>query len=144
MASGIRKLEQQFFRRLNKVVEPLVRRGFGSLKLAPASLIVLESIGFKSGQSRRTPLWSLRFGRYRIIATARGKRSFWVRNLQKNPEVRYFVGGESLHSEAILMAPDFNNLDDWELSSFLSRVMSGLAGYVKQGWAFAVLVPAKG
>lgn len=143
MANGFRKLEQQFFRRLNNVVEPLVRSGFGSLKLAPASLIVLESTGFKSGESRRTPLWSVRLGRYRVIATARGRRSFWVRNLQKCPEASYYVGGESLPAEAILLSPGFNNLDDWELNSLLSRVVSGLSGSVKQGWAFALLVPAK-
>ena len=143
MANAMKKVEQQFFRRLNNLVEPLVRSGLGSLKWAPASLIVLESTGFKSGQSRRTPLSSVRLGQYRIVATARGKRSFWVRNLQKNPDVSYFVGGEALPAEAILVAPDFNNLDDWELSSLMSQLMAGLARFVKQGWAFAILVPAK-
>jgi len=137
----ISKVEKRFFRTLNSVVEPLVRRGVGSSRLAPASLILLETTGFKSGQRRRTPLLSLRLGRYRLVGTARGDRSFWVRNLQKNPGTNYFVGGNSRSSEAILIAPDFDNLDSWELSSFISRLTSALVGYTDKGWAFALLVP---
>ena len=42
-------VEQRFFRGLNSVVEPLVRAGVGSPARSPASLIVLETIGFRSG-----------------------------------------------------------------------------------------------
>lgn len=66
------KLEQAVFRRLNAVVEPAVRSGIGSTTLAPASLIVLETVGSKSGLRRRTtPLWSIKLGRYRVVSTAR-------------------------------------------------------------------------
>jgi hypothetical protein len=136
------KLEQQLFRRINGVVEPMVRRGFVSSKLAPASLIVLETIGFKSGQLKRTPVWSLGLGRYRIVGTARGGRSFWVKNLLKDSDISYFLGGKAVSSEAIVMAPAGDNLNEWNLSPLLSRLTSGLSRYVKSGWAFAVLVPA--
>ena len=87
MAYSFDKIEQRVFRRLNAVVEPAVRRGIGSPALAPASLIVLETVGFKSGKKRRTPLWSVCLGGYRIVSTARGDRSYWVRNLQRRPRV---------------------------------------------------------
>ena len=80
MSVDLAAFEQKVFRNLNSVVEPAVRRGFGSPTRAPAGLIVLETVGFKSGTTRRTPLWSLRLGRYRVVSTARGNRSFWVKN----------------------------------------------------------------
>ena len=86
MNANFTTLERNFFRRLNSVVEPAVRRGIASSRLTPASLIVLETTGFKSGKQRRTPLWSIGLGRYRIVSTVRGDRSFWIRNLQKEPK----------------------------------------------------------
>ena len=41
------RLERNFFRALNSVVEPAVRRGLGSPRLAPSTLIVLESTGYR-------------------------------------------------------------------------------------------------
>jgi deazaflavin-dependent oxidoreductase (nitroreductase family) len=145
MSISISGFEQKFFRKINDVVEPLVSSGVGSPAWTPVSLIVLESTGFKSGQPRRTPLWSVRLGRYRLISTARGNRSFWVKNLQKSPEVTYSLDGKAVSSDAIVIAPGFDNINDWELGSVFSRVLVGLEKFVQQrGWAFAVLVPADG
>lgn len=141
MKKSFTAIEQKLFRRINAVVEPLVSRGVGSPSRTPASLIVLESTGYKSGQPRRTPLWSLRLGPYRLISTARGERSFWVKNLQKKPFVRYALGGNHISSEAILLTPGFENLGDWELTSPLRRLALLLRRFVGQGWAFAILVP---
>ena len=135
-------LERDFFRYLNAVVEPAVRRGIGSPRFIPASLIVLESTGFKSGQQRRTPLWSLRLGRYRLISTARGKRSFWVKNLQKDSEVSYYLGGRRRDSQAVVFAPGENGDDASELPRWLQGVARLFAPYTRRGWAFAVLLPA--
>ena len=142
MKKSFKKVEQKLFRRINSVVEPLVSKGVGSPSWTPASLIVLESTGFKSGQRRRTPLWSLRLGPYRLISTARGKRSFWVKNLEKMPEVNYSLDGKVVDSDAIVIAPGFDNLDDWDLNPLLSRAASLLRQQVDRGWAFALLVPA--
>ncbi len=144
MATVFSDLEQRLFRGINGVVEPLVRKGFASSAHVPASLIVLESTGFRSGQQRKTPLWSLGLGRYRLVSTGRGRRSFWVRNLYQQPETRYFLGGKAVDSEAIVMAPGFNNLGDWELGPLLSRLFLGLSRLVDQGWAFVLLVPGSG
>ncbi len=135
-------LERDFFRYLNAVVEPAVRRGIGSPRFTPASLIVLETTGFKSGQQRRTPLWSLKLGRYRLITTARGNRSFWVKNLQKDPEVGFYLAGRRRDTEAVVFAPG----EDGDNASKLPRILQGLARlfapYTQRGWAFAVLLPA--
>jgi hypothetical protein len=57
---------------LNRVVEPIVRRGVGSPRLAPSGFIVLETVGRKSGELRRSPLAATRIGRHMIVATFRG------------------------------------------------------------------------
>lgn len=134
--------EQRLFRRLNRLVEPLVRRGLASSSVAPASLVVLETTGFKSGLPRRTPLWSLRLGRYRLVSTARGNRSFWVKNLFKSSQTTFFVGGKKQSAEAILLGPADDNLDDWDVPPWMCRLFRGLEAYTRRGWAFALLVPA--
>lgn len=138
---GFRRLEQGFFRRLNAVVEPLLRRGVGSSSIAPASLVLLETTGFRSGMTRSTPVWSLRLGPYRLVGTARGGRSFWIKNLQQKPEARVVVGGRAEAIEAIVIAPEFDNTDDWELAPPLTRLVQLLRGRTRDGWAFALLVP---
>ena len=137
------KLEQKVFRSLNSVVEPAVRRGFGSPTLAPAALIVLETVGFKSGTQRRTPLWSFRMGRYRIVSTARGERSFWVKNLLQQPMVSYYLGGRRRESQAIVIAKGAPQQSAAELSPFMRKLAEVFARYARSGWAFAILAPVK-
>ena len=143
MPSNFNKLEQTLFRRLNALVEPAVRKGIGSPRLAPLSLIVLETTGFKSGQQRRTPLWSCRLGRYRIVSTARGDRSFWVKNLAKQPQIRYFLAGKSRPAEAVVVAPGSSSTHIEALPPLLQRLAGSLSRLPLEGWAFAILTPAK-
>lgn len=142
MACRFDKLEQRLFRGLNAVVEPAVRRGIGSPTLAPASLIVLETVGFKSGERRRTPLWSVGLGRYRIVSTARGRRSFWVKNLVKQPRARYYLGGRALDADAIVIAPGKVDPQEQPLNSVMRGITNLLSRLAREGWAFAILVPA--
>ena len=135
--------EQKLFRGLNSVVEPAVRRGFGSTSLAPASLIVLETVGFKSGIQRRTPLWSFCLGRYRIVSTARAKRSFWVKNLLQQPKVSYYLGGRRRESQAIVIAKGVPQYSASALSPVVRKVTEIFARHARDGWAFAILVPVK-
>ena len=138
-----KRFEREVFRRVNAIVEPLVMSGVGSSKRLPLSLIVLETTGFKSGKQRRTPLWSIRVGDYRLVSTARGKRSFWTKNLRAQPQARYFLGGKPKEAEAILVTPDFDNLDGWDLNAILTRLVAFLDRLAGEGWAFALLVPAE-
>lgn len=135
------KLEREFFRRLNSVVEPAVRRGVASSRLTPASLIVLETTGFKSGKQRRTPLWSFRLGRYRVVSTARGDRSLWMRNLRKHPTGSYFLGGQQRRAEALVFSPGAGHVPSSALPPVLARLAGFLNRLTDRGWAFAVLVP---
>lgn len=137
------EFEQNFFRRLNGVVEPAVRKGFASPRLLPSGLIVLESVGFKSGERRRTPLLSFRLGRYRVVSTVRGDRSFWVRNLLKQPKVSYFIGGKRRQAEAIVLMNGKPSSGEKPASRFLDMLVSLLARRAKNGLAVAILVPAK-
>ncbi|MFT4519963.1 MAG: deazaflavin-dependent oxidoreductase (nitroreductase family) [Halioglobus sp.] len=137
------QFEQKFFRALNTLVEPAVRKGFASPTLLPGGLIVLESVGFKSGQQRRTPLLSFRIGRYLIISTVRGNRSFWVRNLMQQPKVSYFLGGRRRDAEAIILLDGKTLSGEVLPSRFLDRLMALLSRYAKDGMALAILVPAK-
>lgn len=141
MTIAFAKFEQTVFRRINAVVEPAVRLGFGSPTFTPASLIVLETVGFKSGLPRRTPLWSLHLGRYRIISTGRGQRSFWVKNLLQQPAVSYYLGGRRRDAQAIVIADDSPAPRLAGLTPALRRLVNVLTRYAPEGWAFAILVP---
>ncbi len=143
MTAKFARFEQSVFRALNAVVEPAVRAGIGSPALAPACLIVLETVGFKSGEQRRTPLWSVRFGRYRIVSTARGRRSFWLKNLLQEPRAGYYVGGRRRESDAIVIADGVID-PHWATRTLaVRRLATVLAKCAGNSWAFAVLVPIK-
>ena len=137
MASLQLQFEQKFFRALNSVVEPAVRHGVFSSRLLPTSLMVLESTGYLSGKERSTPLFCNRVGPYLLLSTARGKRSFWVRNLQNDAEVSYVLGGRTYPARAELITGD---PDQAEVFHPLARpFLRPLEAMASRGWAFALL-----
>ncbi len=135
--------EREFFRRLNSVVEPAVRCGIGSPRLLPAGLILLESTGFKSGLKRRTPLVGFKLGSRILVMTARGERSFWVKNLNKKPAVRFWRGGREQSARAFVLAPGKTYRRPTSLPGWLTELLSRLQPLTQQGWAFAILSPTK-
>ena len=140
--ANTQKLEREFFRMLNRVVEPAVRRGVGSPRFVPGGLIVLESQGFKSGQRRRTPLVATRFQGHVFVSTVRGDRSFWVKNLQKTPRVRYWLGGKPREARAFVLVEGKRYRRPKSLPPAVGRIADFLAPYTRAGWAFAILAPA--
>lgn len=138
MTSIPANLERQFFRTLNSVVEPAVRKGIFSSRLLPTTLMVLESTGYVSGQTRRTPLFCNQLGPYLLISTGRGKRSFWVRNLQKEPNVAYYLGGRERRAEAWVIAPGWD-AHLAEAPAIFRALVNVLSPLVDRGWAFALL-----
>jgi deazaflavin-dependent oxidoreductase (nitroreductase family) len=134
-------LEREFFRLLNRVVEPAVRMGIGSPRVLPSGLILLETIGFKTGAKRRTPLLATRLGGYVFVSTFRGDRSFWVKNLQKKPEVSYYLGGKPRRAKAFVMMPGKMYRRPKSLPTVIGRITDFLAPYTRSGLAFAVLMP---
>lgn len=136
-----RSLEVEFFRMLNRVVEPAVRRGVGSPRLAPSGFIVLETTGRKSGELRRSPLAATRIGRHMIVATFRGDRSQWVRNLAAQPRTRYWTRGVPHVTDAFVVREGARI--PASLPAPLRRVVRFLVPYTRAGWAFAVLSPRR-
>ena len=136
-----RNLEVEFFRMLNRVVEPVVRVGVGSPRIVPTGFIVLETIGRKSGKTRRSPLAATRLGKYVIVATYRGDGSQWVRNLAAQPRTRFWLGGKARDARAFVMHEGKRFRVPKSLPAGMQKVVRFLAPYTKAGWAFAVLSP---
>jgi deazaflavin-dependent oxidoreductase (nitroreductase family) len=136
-----RSLEVEFFRMLNRVVEPIVRRGVGSPRLAPSGFIVLETVGRRSGQARRSPLAATRIGRHMIVATFRGDRSQWVRNLAAQPRTRYWTRGAPHDARATVIRGGARTRVPASLPVPMRRVARLLQRYTRMGWAFAILSP---
>ncbi len=136
-----RSIEVEFFRMLNRVVEPLVRVGVGSPRLIPSGLIVLETRGRKTGRRIRSPLAATRIGDHIVIGTFRGKRSQWVLNLAAQPRTRYWLRGRPREAKAFVMHPDKRFRVPKSLPRPMQSVVRFLAPYTKAGWAFAVLSP---
>ena len=136
------RIERKFFRGLNAVVEPAVRVGINSPRFAPAGLILLETVGFKTGQQRRTPLMAMRLGGYTFISTFRGDRSFWLKNLQRQPHTRYYLGGKLRESTAMVVASGSEYHRPKFLPPDIGKITNLLSKYTRDGWGFAVLMPA--
>lgn len=126
---------------LNRVVEPLVRAGVGSPRIAPSGFIVLESKGRKSGVLRRTPLAATRIGKHVVVGTFRAGRSEWIKNLGVQPRTQYWIAGKPQRATAFLMHDGKRFRVPKSLPKDMQRVVRFLAPYTKAGWAFAVLSP---
>lgn len=136
-----RSAEVVFFQTLNRVVEPMVRVGLGSPRIAPTGFIVLETRGRKTGHLRRSPLAATRFGRHVLIGTFRGDRSQWVRNLAARPRTRYWLAGRPRDTRAFVMHEGKRFRVPKSLPLPLQKLVRILAPYTKTGWAFALLSP---
>jgi deazaflavin-dependent oxidoreductase (nitroreductase family) len=74
-----------------KLMNPLVRAGL-ERGIAGKSVALLETIGRKSGEPRRTPVGNGLRGDHFWIVTEHGHRAAYVRNIKANPRVRVKVG----------------------------------------------------
>jgi deazaflavin-dependent oxidoreductase (nitroreductase family) len=139
MKTSRQTLERDFFRTLNRFVEPAVRKGLFSPRYTPVGLILLESTGFKSGATRSTPLLATSVGNYTFISTVRGKRSFWVKNLQKQPDISFHKGGQVKQAKSFVITheTDFDAAN--ALPTPIATFARVLAKRSNKGWAFAVL-----
>lgn len=139
--SALRSVEVEFFRALNRVVEPMVRAGFGSPRIVPTGFIVLETRGRKSGRLRRSPLAATRIGGHVFVATFRAGRSQWVRNLAAEPHSRYWLAGKPREARAFVIHEGKRFRAPKSLPAPIRSVACMLSPYTKLGWAFAVLSP---
>lgn len=137
--AGLDRLESDFFRGLNQLVEPLVRAGFGAPLFSPMGAIVVETLGRKSSRLSKVPLMAAVIGDLVVVTTVR-RRSQWLKNLAAHPEVRYWLGGRELNATAFAIGSGIDS------STELPPRVSCLAGALKQhsalfGTGFAILVP---
>ena len=133
--------EVEFFRMLNRVVEPMVRAGFGSPRIVPSGLIVLETEGRKTGRRVRTPLAATRIQGHVIIGTFRAGRSQWIKNLAAQPATRYWLAGRPREARAFVMYEGKRFRVPQSLPATLRWLVKFLAPYTRACWEFAVLSP---
>jgi deazaflavin-dependent oxidoreductase (nitroreductase family) len=133
----------EFFRFVNRWVEPQIRAGLGSPRLAPGGLIVLETRGRKSGRLARIPLVATRLQGYFLVGTFRGGRSQWAKNLAATPDTRVWVGGKPRLTTAFVIPSGPRPQPLPKLPALLRAVMALLVPYTRAGWTFAVLAPRR-
>jgi deazaflavin-dependent oxidoreductase (nitroreductase family) len=136
-----RSVEAEFFRLLNRIVEPRVRAGWGSPRLAPGGLVVLETKGRRTGRRSRVPLAAMQLRDHVVVTTFRGNRSQWVKNAQANPKVRYWLRGRPRQARAVVLSPNGQDPDLRSLPAPLRLLARFLQPYTCAGWAFALLLP---
>lgn len=134
-------LEVEFFRMLNRVVEPQIRAGFASPRIVPSGLVVVETTGRKSGRVSRTPLAATRILDHIVVGTFRGGRSQWVRNLAARPETRFWLSGRPREAKAFVLQAGARTRTPRDLPAPVRWAVEFLRPYTLAGWAFAVLAP---
>jgi deazaflavin-dependent oxidoreductase (nitroreductase family) len=85
----------------NPLVRALSERGW-----LPRSTALLETIGRKSGQPRRTPVGNGLRGDTFWIVTEHGRHANYVKNIEANPRVRVKVGREWRSGTAVILEDD--------------------------------------
>jgi len=82
------------FGALNRVVLPAVKRGLASPLPLGVGLVVLETVGRRSGLPREVPLVSARLGDKVVMSTVR-RRSQWVENVAAAGSARVWLHAAS-------------------------------------------------
>ena len=96
--------EAEFFRRLNEVVIPAAKLGLGSPGPLPSGLVLLDTVGRKTGKVYPVPVFATQLGGFLLVATFRA-RSQWIRNLASAGEVDYWLDGRRLRAKCHVFAP---------------------------------------
>lgn len=140
--TSIATLEAEFYRTVNRLIEPTVRSGCAFPSMALTGLIVLETRGRRTGLPHRTPVLATLIGDQVLVGTTRASRSDWVRNIRSNPDVRYWLRGRALAARALVFtrndsAPDTQGLPD-DMRRLVTTLLSVLRGL---DVAFAFLIP---
>jgi deazaflavin-dependent oxidoreductase (nitroreductase family) len=134
------RIESAFFKTLNTIARPAIKAGLGSPGPLPTGLIVLETIGRKTGRVFETPVVASKFGRYLLVGTVRGN-SQWIKNLAVQTEVDYWIKGNTRSALATVFLP---NDDLAEKRAELPRLLWPLASVLFQftrrlGASFVIL-----
>ena len=92
----------------DKVIEELRANGGTAPSMGGATLLILHTIGAKSGQERLSPLLYRERGDDLVIFASYAGRPHpaWFHNLVANPDVTVEVGGETRSLRARVAGPD--------------------------------------
>ena len=140
-------LETVYYQALNSVLRPLAESGALAPGTLPAGLIVLETTGWRSGRTHRTPVVAFALGDCLLVSTVRGRRSHWVKNLIAQPDVRYWRGDHAQAARSYVAAPDGVGApaDVAGLPAAVSLIWPGLVCWADvSGCAFVALSPRGG
>jgi len=100
----------------NRIVNPGVRRLLEA-GLPAGGTALLETVGRKTGQPRRTPVGNGLRGNAFWIVTEHGRHSAYVKNIEANPRVRVKVGRHWYGGTAHILEDD----DPYERMRWLKR-----------------------
>lgn len=116
------ELTQQAFRALNSVVKPTVQVGIGNPWPIGGGLVLLETVGRRSGEWRSVPLVATRFGDKVVVSTVRSN-SLWLSNIEHDQRVAIWLGGTRRTGTAMVNRGPLNtaviNLDGQSVSDTL-------------------------
>ena len=110
LADAQAQLTKTAFQTLNSLLRPAVESGVGNPWPVGSGAIVLETTGRVSGEPRRVPLLASRFGDKLVVSTVRGD-SQWLRNVEAEPSVRVWLGGEPRDAQATVCRGPLNTVD---------------------------------
>jgi len=81
-------------------IGPRVAYAIGLGPLVGRFVLLLTTVGRRSGRPRVTPLVYVERDHTILVASARGLAADWLRNIQANPNVRVRVGRRQFHALA--------------------------------------------
>lgn len=114
--------EKKLFRTLNHYIEPIAKAGIGSPGLSPVGVIVLETVGRKSGRVYSTPLVASGLADLLLVSTVR-QTSQWIKNLAATPETHLWLRGEHQAVRAYVLGPGLSISPDLPKPSALVQLL---------------------
>lgn len=133
--------EAQWHRRVNRVIEPLTRTGFGSPTTWCPGIIIVETIGRKTGRTFTIPLLATQIGESLLISTIR-RKSQWIKNLAAHPEVRYWKDNREHSAITFVLTPQEAKRQSSQISPKFAWLIRTVRPYSSiYGGGAALLMP---
>ena len=107
----------RFFWRIIQI-GPRCAYTFGLGPVIGRIVLLLTTVGRKSGRNRVTPLVYDQRGGVILVASARGDRADWLRNLQANPKVQVRIGRREFAALAAVVS-DHDQIADYLERQFI-------------------------
>ena len=109
--SSVERIPRFIWRLLN-FLPPRIFYEIGLGSLVGSFVLLLETTGRKSGLPRVTPLQYDKIDGVYYVASVRGIKADWFRNLEADPHVKLKVGSHTIQGRAVLFT-DQNQIADF-------------------------------